>query len=118
MWREARIAALVALGALVTGTAARADETGIVLTAGEGLAQVRASCVICHSLDYIQMNSPFQDAAGWDRTVSKMIKVMGAPITPEDTAVIVAYLAEHYGKDSPAPAHAGAEAIAVRPAGQ
>jgi hypothetical protein len=44
------------------------------------------------------MNSPFQDRGGWEKTVNKMVKVMGAPITPEDSAAIVDYLATHYGK--------------------
>jgi hypothetical protein len=30
--------------------------------------------------------------------VNKMIKVMGAPISPEDAAKIVDYLTEQYGK--------------------
>jgi hypothetical protein len=59
---------------------------------------VQAACAICHSLDYIEMNSPFQDRAGWDKTVTKMVKVMGAPIEPADSAAIVDYLAAHYGK--------------------
>jgi hypothetical protein len=52
---------------------------------------------MCHSLDYIVMNSPIQDAAGWDKTVRKMMTVYGAPLTPEESAAIVAYLARHYG---------------------
>jgi hypothetical protein len=46
------------------------------------------------------MNSPFLDASGWEKTVTKMINVMGAPITAEDSAIIVRYLAAHYGSDS------------------
>jgi hypothetical protein len=53
---------------------------------------------MCHSLDYIVMNSPFQDRAGWDKTVNKMVKVMGAPLTPEDVTAIVDYLAVNYGR--------------------
>jgi hypothetical protein len=53
---------------------------------------------MCHSLDYIIMNSPFQDQAGWEKTVKKMSTVFGAPLTAEDTAAIVAYLSGHYGK--------------------
>ncbi len=68
------------------------------LAPGQGLEQVQASCSMCHSLDYIVMNSPFQDRAGWDKTVNKMVKVMGAPITPEDATAIVDYLAATYGK--------------------
>jgi cytochrome c5 len=81
--------------ALATG----ADETSLRLAEGPGLAQVQASCSMCHSLDYILMNSPFQDKAGWDKTVNKMVKVMGAPLTADDIAAVVGYLDSHYGKE-------------------
>jgi hypothetical protein len=57
---------------------------------------------MCHSLDYILMNSPFQDKAAWEKTVNKMVKVMGAPLTAEDITAVVAYLDTHYGKVAPA----------------
>lgn len=83
--------------------ATAADETSIRLTEGTGLAQVQATCSMCHSLDYIQMNSPFLDQAGWEKTVNKMVKVMGAPLAADDMAVVVTYLYSHYGKE-PVPA--------------
>jgi|AP12_2_1047962.scaffolds.fasta_scaffold327071_1 mono/diheme cytochrome c family protein len=87
--------------ALLIGVAAQAaDETSVHLAPGQGLEQVQVSCSMCHSLDYIVMNSPFQDRAGWDKTVNKMVKVMGAPITPDDVTTIVTYLAANYGKPS------------------
>jgi cytochrome c5 len=82
---------------------AAADETSIRLTEGPGLTQVQASCSMCHSLDYILMNSPFQDKAAWEKTVNKMVKVMGAPLAADDIATVVTYLDSHYGKE-PAPA--------------
>ena len=79
---------------LAVGAAAQADESSVTLAQGDGVERVQAACVMCHSLDYIVMNSPFQDRARrWEKTVTKMVKVMGAPITPEDTAAIVDYLA-------------------------
>ena len=81
---------------------AAADESSIRLTEGAGLPQVQASCSMCHSLDYILMNSPFQDKAAWEKTVNKMVKVMGAPLTADDITVVVAYLDAHYGKGAPA----------------
>jgi cytochrome c5 len=81
---------------------AAADEGSIRLTEGAGLPQVQASCSMCHSLDYILMNSPFQDKAAWEKTVNKMVKVMGAPMTADDVAAVVAYLETHYGKGAPA----------------
>lgn len=74
-----------------------ADETGIVLVEGEGRAQTQAACSMCHSLDYIVINSPFLDRTAWDKTVRKMVTVMGAPLTSDEVAAIVDYLAAHYG---------------------
>ena len=88
----------VALALLAACPTVLADESSVRLAQGEGVERVQAACAICHSLDYIVMNSPFQDRAGWEKTVTKMVKVMGAPITAEDTTAIVAYLERHYGK--------------------
>jgi cytochrome c5 len=89
---------LAALALLAACPAVLADESSARLAQGEGVERVQAACAICHSLDYIVMNSPFQDRAAWEKTVTKMVKVMGAPITAEDTTAIVAYLEREYGK--------------------
>jgi sulfite dehydrogenase (cytochrome) subunit B len=78
-------------------TAAAAQEQTITLKPGPGLDKVQANCSTCHSLDYIQMNSPFLDAAGWTAEVTKMIKAMGAPIGEADAKAIADYLAKNYG---------------------
>jgi hypothetical protein len=36
--------------------------------------------------------------AGWQKTVDKMITIMGAPLTPEEASVIVDYLDRHNGR--------------------
>ena len=82
----------------VPACAAAGDESSVQLAAGTGRERVQAACSMCHSVDYIVMNSPFQDAAAWEKTVNKMVKVYGAPLSPEDAAAIVAYLGEKYGK--------------------
>ena len=74
-----------------------ADESQIRLKEGAGKEAVLANCAQCHSLDYIPMNSPFMRRAAWEATVKKMVKVMGAPIRPEDVPVIVDYLVKNYG---------------------
>ena len=76
-----------------------ADESSIVLKEDADAALTRARCSICHSADYIQMNSVFLNRAAWNAEVRKMIKVMGAPVTEEEEAIIVAYLARYYGVD-------------------
>lgn len=90
--------AALAVLAIAAAACARADESSVTLTQAAGVERVQAACVMCHSLDYIVMNSPFQDRTAWDKTVTKMVKVMGAPLAPEDVTLIVDYLAAHYGK--------------------
>jgi hypothetical protein len=91
---------LAALGLLLlvgaTGPA-HADETQIALVPAPELVLVRAHCSGCHSLDYIQMNSPFPTRALWESEVRKMVKVMGAPVPDGDVAKLVDYLTAHYG---------------------
>ena len=75
-----------------------AEEGTVRLRDGEGRQLVEANCVMCHSLDYVQMNSPFLDRKGWEASVNKMIKVMGAPVAEADARAIVDYLSAQYGK--------------------
>ena len=83
---------------LVLAGPAFADETRVTLKEGAGKALVEANCVMCHSLDYIEMNSVFLDRKGWEASVNKMIKVMGAPIPEQEVPAIVDYLVKNYGK--------------------
>jgi len=91
MKRMAVLAILVAAPAL-------GDESQVTLKAGEGRELVAGNCSMCHSLDYIQMNSPLFDRKGWEASVAEMMKVMGAPIREQDVPAIVDYLNAHYGK--------------------
>src|ERR1700694_397596 len=72
----------VLFGALLFCTAAAqtADESQIRLKPGPGSDLVRSNCAICHSLDYIPMNSPFLDRKGWEGEVNKMVSTMHAPV--------------------------------------
>ena len=79
-------------------TAHAAGESDVSLAEGPGRERVQAACAMCHSLDYIVMNSPFLDRAGWDKTVKKMVTVYGAPLNTEEAAIIVAYLEQYYGR--------------------
>jgi len=83
---------------LLPVTAVAADEGQIRLKEGAGRELVEANCAVCHSLDYIQTNSPFLDRKGWEATLSKMVNAMGAPIPKEDVPMIVEYLNQYYGK--------------------
>ena len=86
----------VAAFALLIAAPALAQEPTIELKKAPGLDKVETICAVCHSLDYIQMNSPFPDAALWDAEVTKMIKVYGAPIGDTDAAAIADYLKHNY----------------------
>jgi len=74
-----------------------ADESKIALKPGAGLDKVTGYCSACHSLDYIQMNSPFPDRKLWEAAVNKMVNAFGAPIPKDDIPTIVDYLAKNYG---------------------
>ena len=93
----ATLAGLTPAVLMLEALPARADEKPIALKKAPGLDKVEANCGACHSLDYIQMNSPFPNAALWDAEVGKMIKAFGAPISDADAAVIKDYLTKHYG---------------------
>ncbi|QCP51676.1 cytochrome c [Trinickia violacea] len=84
---------------LVLVDAATAQESEVVLKEGPGKDKAM-QCATCHSLDYIPMNSPFLNKAGWGTSVAKMINVFGAPIPQEDVEIIVNYLAQNYGKST------------------
>ena len=89
----------IAIAAVALGLAgaALAQEKPVQLKQGKGLDIVERNCAACHSLDYIQMNSPFLSAAGWDAEVTKMIKAYGAPIDDADAKAIAEYLKANYG---------------------
>ena len=87
----------LALLAAVLALPAFADETQIKLKQAPGVDKVEGNCAACPSLDYIQMNSPFMNAATWDADVTKMMKAFGAPISDGDAAAIKAYLSKNYG---------------------
>jgi len=93
MMRTLIAAALAA--SCATGWAAEAQ---FKLKDAPGVQQVYTNCMSCHSVDYIQLNSPFLDHKGWEAEVTKMIKAYGAPVKAEDVPAIVDYLARNYGK--------------------
>lgn len=90
-------AVLIALAAAALALLALAVEKPVDLKKAPGLDKVENNCAACHSLDYVQMNSPYPNAALWDAEVTKMIKAFGAPITDADAAAIKDYLAKNYG---------------------
>jgi mono/diheme cytochrome c family protein len=88
---------IFALQAAILTAPAFADEQPIDLKKAPGLDVVEGNCAACHSLDYVRMNSPFLNAAGWDAEVHKMITLFGAPISDADAKAIADYLKANYG---------------------
>jgi len=86
----------------VIATLALAQESKIELKPGPGRELVMGYCVMCHSLDYIQANSPFMTRQVWEAEVTKMIKAYGAQVPPDDATKIVDYLTANYGVGAPA----------------
>jgi len=91
------VVAAAALLLASLGAPALADEQPIDLKKAPGRDVVEGNCAACHSLDYIEMNSPFLNAAGWDAAVNKMINALKAPIDAADAKAIKEYLAKNYG---------------------
>ena len=88
------VAALALLATTCAFTYAQESKVQLKDAPGKDKAM---QCVACHSVDYIQMNSPFLDKAGWTASVNKMINAFGAPIPKEDVDTIASYLAQNYG---------------------
>ena len=97
--RLASIALMTAITAFPVSLAI-AEEKRIQLMQAPGLDQVEAHCSTCHSLDYVQMNSRFLSAAGWEAEVAKMINAFGAQIDEADAKIIADYLSKNYGIES------------------
>lgn len=92
------IIVLSSAAVLSIASPALADESSIELKKASGVDVVEQNCAACHSLDYVQMNSPIQDKEGWGKTVGKMVNTLGAPIAEADQKAIIDYLAANYGK--------------------
>lgn len=86
-------AIIVFMLTLGCGAAFAADEPLPLKTGGDVAA---ANCNVCHTSDYIIMNSPFLTPAAWKAEVTKMRSAFGAPIDDETTAEIIDYLAANY----------------------
>jgi hypothetical protein len=62
--------------------------------AGDGQALVEKTCTKCHDLGRVSAAYGVKDEAAWLTTVTRMLAKNNAPaVTPEEHAVIVAWLA-------------------------
>jgi hypothetical protein len=97
--RLASITLITAITAFA-GSSSTAEEKQVQLRQAPGLDKVEAHCSACHSLDYVQMNSRFLSAAGWEAEIAKMINAFGAQIDQADAKTIADYLNKNYGIES------------------
>jgi sulfite dehydrogenase (cytochrome) subunit B len=81
--------------ALVIAGPALAEEQ-VPLKPGPGLHTVQATCSICHTLNYIRMNSVFLTPDAWKAEVTKMRTALGAPIDDDTAKTIIEYLSQNY----------------------
>jgi cytochrome c5 len=95
------LTALVALATVFAAARSSATEGDLRLIEAPGRDLTVGSCITCHSVDYIPMNSPVMDRARWEKTVAKMIDRYGAPIDKASVPLIVDYLAANYSAASP-----------------
>ena len=66
-----------------------------------GYAKAQASCVACHSAEYMLYQPPNAARPYWDTMVKRMKGVFKAPIDDADMPAIVDYLAKTYGNEQP-----------------
>jgi mono/diheme cytochrome c family protein len=68
----------------------------VTLKPGPGLDAVTTNCSVCHTLNYIRMNSPFLTPDAWKAEVGKMRDAYGASIDEAAAAAITKYLSANY----------------------
>jgi cytochrome c5 len=87
------------LGLVSIASFAQSGEEAVQLKDAPARGLTVSRCVMCHSLDYIQMNAAVMNRAGWERSVRKMIDRFGAPISDDEARQIIDYLATQYPGD-------------------
>ena len=64
-----------------------------------GYAKAQASCVACHSAEYMTYQPPTAARPYWDAMVKRMKGVFNAPLDDADIPVLVDYLVKTYGNE-------------------
>ncbi len=71
-------------------------QEAVTLKPGPGQDAAMISCSVCHTLNYIRMNSVFLTPDAWKAEVAKMREAYGAPIDDDTANTIVKYLSDAY----------------------
>lgn len=66
-----------------------------------GYAKAQASCVACHSAEYLLYQPATAPRTYWDAMAKRMKTVFNAPIDDADVPEIVDYLVKTYGNEQP-----------------
>jgi mono/diheme cytochrome c family protein len=66
----------------------------VTLADGQGKELVEGGCAMCHGLDRVVAAK--RSAGEWQKIVDKMI-FLGAPLSPEQSKTLTAYLTTNYG---------------------
>jgi len=82
-------ALLAAVALLCAGLPVRADQAKAANPEAKALFEKK--CSVCHSLS--RPLGEHKDLAGWTKTVTRMQKVNGCPITDQEAKTIIDYLA-------------------------
>jgi hypothetical protein len=75
------------------------DPVQLKVSALPGYAKAQASCMACHSAEYMLYQPPTAPRPYWDAMVKRMKTVFKAPINDADMPEIVDYLAKTYGAE-------------------
>ena len=86
---------LLMIAAILAAAPAFAEQP-VTLRPGPNVALVTAACSVCHTPNYIRMNSVFLTPDGWKTEVTKMQKAYGAQFNDATAATIVQYLSQTY----------------------
>ncbi len=90
------LTAIFALSATLAIGSNAGEESVQLAAGGAGRELTAGRCVICHSLDYIEMVSPTMNRSAWEKSIRKMIDTFGAPVDDAEARQILDYLSEHY----------------------
>lgn len=93
----ALVAGLIPLGAIEITLPAETDR--LIESPLPGYALATTYCYTCHSTDYVRVQPPGVNRAGWRASVVKMQKTFGAQIPDEAIDPIAEYLARTYGAE-------------------
>jgi hypothetical protein len=95
------LAAATSVYATTKSIALPAD--GVQLEPSElpGYLKARASCMTCHSAEYMRYQPPTAPRTYWEAMVKRMKAVFMAPIDDSEMPDIVDYLVKTYGAERP-----------------